>query len=473
MKRIAILFLIANMLMLAACGSSEEEEVDTSVIALAEGSDYSFLNGMEDGNIYVLHNDNTFEPIIFNNATFNYGSLPSSPNPNRIIWFKEDFKDIPTLHARDGDKLVLYSTSSVNEKIGLERFEDIGVSVGLCHLKISASGKCTCSTRVDDKCSYPGSDADAILNFINSNVIIDSIQGIPIRQKPEKVEEENQVTYDGSKNKSITKYGTITGLLEDNYYDLLIYDGTIKNTIKLKSDVHIMGSCQIFSGMNFHFLDDYIIEYELPQGLHTGYYNIQGMGLFRYIAKEDTFSSTTDYNIGIAEEKVAEKEDSDEGKQMVDVDKSKTIYGDSSDIDEAKAAAKEATEKLELDDTEDKSDTKDTDNTDKDEETKTEDNEPDVQEETYEITAGDTYIRFQVSLSGDEDAVNAASGEITSPDGTTTPLNRVKTTGDLYADIYSESGGQFKIVLNNAKDLSPDISATTISESEVKNGDIE
>ncbi len=455
MRKIAILLALSMMLTaFTACGSSDENLTDTLV--LNEDDPYYFLNGMIDGELYVLHGDNTYSPAVFNAATFKWGSIPDSANTGRVIWFKEDFNDIPTFY--DGsDKLVMYTRNPVTEKIVLERFKDLGISVGICGMKPLDSGKYSLSTDPDDNNTYPGSDADEILNFRNETVIIDTVQGIKMRTDERlKLNEEQNVVYSDAQTKGVTEYGTITNLAPNNYFDIDIYDGSEKVPLKLYSDTHILGSCTLTKGLNYHFTDNYLQEFELPKDLQTGYYTINSLGIFRYIKAGDTYSMNTDYNVGINEDnaqykQAKEKADEEYISKYVEPEQSQTIYGSSKKTDIIEAANERIEEQGDI----------------------PEEPEEDIVSFSYEIDAQDVFVRFFIEMeAGPEETANARA-TITTPNGVAIDMSRVKSTGSLYSDVYVETGGEFTVTMHDMSSYNPSTKVDVIDESEVRTGDIE
>lgn len=51
----------------------------------------------------------------------------------------------------------------------------------------------------------------------------------------------------------------------------------------------------------YAFIGANIIKITLPDYLKSGYYNINGAGIFRYIAEGDTYDSSTNFNEPIIE----------------------------------------------------------------------------------------------------------------------------------------------------------------------------
>lgn len=440
-KLVITTIMTALLLSLTACGSDEEmtNRIQTS------DAESAYLNGIEEGGLYVLHKDGIYEPTVFNNATFTRGETTSMPSTKRVVWFKEDFENIPTVYEGT-DKLVFYSSTSAYEEIILERYKDLGITVGICGLGALESGKYSIKTNAGENNTFPNSDADAILNFQSESLIVDNVQGIPLRTDEYlKINKEKNIDYENTKG--VTEYGTITNLEPRKYYNFDFYEGTRKNGIKLLSDVHALGSCTIFKGLNYHFTDDYLQEFELPDGLKTGYYSINALGVFRYIANGDAYTTTTDYNVGIEEENNGDAYKEEEEEEVYTRPHEESIVEGTSRKDEIVEKANEQIVPEEKP-------------------------QRDVVERKYDVETSEAYVRFILTLA--TEAVNDTSthATITTSGGVELDMYRINTTGSFYLDTYIDTPGQFTITMENMSKYDPGLQIKEIDESEVRNGEI-
>lgn len=288
-KRIAMaLCILLSITTITGCGGDKEDSSKN------ENSTASYLKDMKAGEFYVLHGnaDGTVscDQVYFGAATFDKGDAVDSYNDKRVMWFKEDFSKIPTLYA--GDQLVMYSNDVFKESFRFERFEDYGYTIGFCGLKATESNRYSVSTDPDERCTYPEGDTDVILTYSSSSVIIDKIGGKEIRN------EDKSPTSNGLNTDWVTRSGTIRGLTQDAIFETDIYEGTVLHPgLKFKADVKAMGSCEVVKSTNFSFEEqNNIITLEIPGDFNTGYYCIEGMGMFRYI-KGDSYSASTNFNV--------------------------------------------------------------------------------------------------------------------------------------------------------------------------------
>ena len=281
---------ISILMTLSACGSSQDEfdefnleqEVDEDTIEGFYETDAE--SELEDGMFYVRHANGKNEPVYFGNATFSSGKTSSEADDGRVMWFKDDFENIPTLY--EGDSLIYYTKEVLNEKFNYERFEDLGYSLGLCGLKETKSKRFEVSTNVEDNCTYPNGDTDAILSLENEIVLLDSIGGTPLR-----------ATTDEAKNYSyLTRVGSLSHLQKDNKYNVTIYEGTIRHEYTFTADVKILGSMDVYETYDYVFRTDNVMQLQIPEHFHSGYYLINGIGLFRYVVGNE-YTETTDFNV--------------------------------------------------------------------------------------------------------------------------------------------------------------------------------
>lgn len=433
------------MLFITGCG--EEENVNAINVYDAE---HSFLNGLVDGQYYVRHKNNTFEPIIFNAATFNYGDKTTGASTNRIMWFRDDFETIPTFDYNKGDTLIYYSSAEITEEYQLERFKDLGISVGICNIRPTVSGKYTVSTSPNDQNTFPNSDADEILKYNNSYLIIDKVQEIDVRDGDNlEINPEERVDY--TKTMKITEYGTFDSLKKNAYYDFDIYSGSQKSILKLKADVHILGSCDVIKNINYHFTDDYLVNIEIPQNTVTGYYNINGLGVFRYIGIGDTYTANTDYNKNIfseEEKKAAAEEEKTFEDELTTTEGSLVVGSDTKSIEEMR---EEVVDNAETEAFIPKEDIK-------------------RQQMDIQNAEGQT-IRFMVRLEGSDpfDYENV-SALIQHPSGYY--INTQKTyEGNLYADVFIDTDGVYTVIVENAGSLVVDVKGEILDYG-TENGDV-
>lgn len=288
---------------------------------------------LESGMFYVKHSNNECEPVYFGEANFDVG-LTSEKNDG-VMWFKEDFNNIPTLFA--GDSLIYYTTEELNEQFIFLRFEDFGYSIGVCGLKPTETNRYTISTDVADECTYPDGDTDAILYMENDKVIFESIGTVPLRYN----EEFEQLDIKEIKGIYVSRVGTILNLAKNKRYDAVLYSGTVEHDCVFTSDVRILGFMEKSKTLNYVFeKDKNIITIDIPDGYQNGYYLINGVGMFRYVNGTE-YSELTDFNVPNPEE-VIDVKAINENKPEKAVEFNEQTMEQSSEIYDLKNEAKQS-----------------------------------------------------------------------------------------------------------------------------------
>lgn len=194
---------------------------------------------------------------------------------NHTIWFTSTNDiDIPTLY--EGDKLLYISSTSVPYKgIEWERFADYGYTIGVANLEGDDSGHYRIINSDGDGYKgyvYSDSDVNELNQYLTvSNLFIDKIGGKKIRDT------------------SISEGGTILNLTKDKSYVCEWYTGTYYQDFKMKANIHTFSHLEEFTTYQYDFLHSNCIEIIIPDWLKTGYYYIDGIGMFRYVTSEDNY----------------------------------------------------------------------------------------------------------------------------------------------------------------------------------------
>ncbi len=264
---------------ITACGG---ETVTTAGDVV--GDKKSYISALENGVYYVRDQENNCTPVYFGNGTFSSGSRNETPDDKRVLWYKKDFEEIPTLYK--GDSLIMFTTDEINEKMNFERFEIYGYTIGLCGMEELPSGRYKISTETDSNCTYPNGDTDEIIKLTNDSVILESIGGEKVR---------NTDDDEGTSNTFLTRSGTIKGLEQDKSYAVEIYEGTVYHNYTFKADVMALGSMETCYHYNYTFETENLINIHIPEFFNSGYYLINGAGLFRYV-NGSSYDASTQFN---------------------------------------------------------------------------------------------------------------------------------------------------------------------------------
>ena len=119
------------ILTLSSCSVFKRDEptevVDNSVVVVNDIEDLSedsFYVGKQNGKFYKLY---------MNTGSFVPQRGMNSVTPTNVMWFKEDYKKIPTM--RQGDYIVYHSSSLLKQDLAVNRLYDLGYTIGIAGLK--------------------------------------------------------------------------------------------------------------------------------------------------------------------------------------------------------------------------------------------------------------------------------------------------------------------------------------------------
>lgn len=290
MKRkllISLVALICASALITACSSEEEYgledyNIEKSVEESNKKQNIDYSKILEDSQYYIRHSDGTCEKLYFGESTYSKDKKTSKASNKRITWYGSDYDKIPTFY--DGDELIFYSSSQVPEVLYYERFRDYGISFGLCQMETDKNGRITISTNIDDQTTYPGSEGDKLLLLKNKDIVIDAIGGVDVTA--------NNLTDIGSFDIDLDDKTNFNKL-----FTFTVYDGTIKHELDIAYNIKILASMDVRKSADFDFDDGNIIKINIPQEFNTGFYNINGNGMFRYIKGSSYDEYGTDFNI--------------------------------------------------------------------------------------------------------------------------------------------------------------------------------
>ena len=260
---------------------------------------------LEENHLYVWNNDGKTdlrkalgkdEALVFNECPagdINYeadddDALSQSTN---MVWFLDDAdEDIPTLYA--GDSLLYVSSTQTPDPIEIVRYADYGYTLGIGNLTTeNNNGHYFIPYSDSDETDYTtyidmNSDAGSVAVFDGIvNLYLDKVGDMQINAD------------------SVTQGGTVVGLKRNGEYKCEFYTGSYYQDFKLTANVHAFGYLENYTTYQYDFLHSSCIEIELPGYLKTGYYYINGLGMFRYVSDKDkkayngkAYDSNIDWN---------------------------------------------------------------------------------------------------------------------------------------------------------------------------------
>lgn len=262
-----------------------------SGVTSGEPLSYSDVNDLKSGKAYVWHHDggdikkdlkgdagkDVYFTCITGDINFKNHETEEEVNYPRSIWVSpKDDKNIPTMTSYD--KLIYVSSTEVPEEIIFERFADYGYTIGVSNLMEDGGGHYYIK--------FSDADNDDYKYFIDMNSdakVLSELQSITklyLDQAGDvKVNED-----------SVSDGGTVDGLPKDKTITCEFYTGTYYQDFNLTADIHSFGSMERFISHDYEFMHSNFIVIDIPEYLKSGYYFVNGVGLFRYVSDQDKAS---------------------------------------------------------------------------------------------------------------------------------------------------------------------------------------
>ena len=288
-------FLIAiALVVLLAAGTVAAKFMGIDLLVTVSGeaekqpNTVSAVNDLKSGKAYVWHHEggdveedlrkgageNVFFTCITGDINFKGEELGEEIEYPRSIWIDSDTDDqIPTVVS--GDKLIYVSSTEVPQEIVFERFADYGYSIGISNMEADLGGHYYLTFADVDEDDYKyfidmNSDASQLAELTAiTRLYLDKVGDI-------KVDEE-----------SVSDGGTVLSLMKDKVYTCEFYTGTYYQDFNLTANIHCFGSMERFVSYDYEFMHSNFIVIDIPEYLKSGYYFINGVGLFRYVTDED------------------------------------------------------------------------------------------------------------------------------------------------------------------------------------------
>lgn len=286
MKRvIAILSLVIMCFSMTGCSVFE------TLGGLSEDKPVSFadIDDLESGKAYVWHDDSVdnikddlkkvpdhdvFFTCITGDINFKGEETAETYQTPRSIWIDSNTdSQIPTVTSKD--KLIYISETTVPESIIFERFADYGYTIGVSNMVADGGDHYYIVYAESDEDDYKKyvdvkSDASALAEFSTiTRLYLDKVGDT-------RVDSDN-----------VSDGGTVLGLKKDESYICEFYTGTFYQDFKLKANIHSFGSFERFVSYDYEFLHSNCISITIPNYFVSGYYFVNGVGLFRYVSDAD------------------------------------------------------------------------------------------------------------------------------------------------------------------------------------------
>ncbi len=253
-KKLIPTILFSLLILLCGCGNVEifvQPEPDHVV----EISDSQMKT-----EIYYVKNGTKFAKVYLPKG--NVKGEVKSVKPSRVLYFTGDEKMLPT-HYRG--ELIAYASAKADlDNICLERFKDMGYSIGIYGGEMQEDGYYHISVR---KNLAEQSDAkDVFSKVVSDEIRITTVGGSPV----------GELIDAGS--------GIITGLEKGKVYTVEFYSGTYFYRQNFTADTHFLRAFEVYN-YGKESIDDTTHGYmcfNTPEDLKSGYYLVNGQGLFLY-----------------------------------------------------------------------------------------------------------------------------------------------------------------------------------------------
>lgn len=184
-------------------------------------------------------------------------------------------KKVPTYYK--GELIAYASKKNTIDDVKLERYSDTGYSIGIHGAEWNEDGYITFSLNQD---TVKKSDADVKFKNNRSNdIMIEAVNG-------------QSVSGD-----MINKAGVFVGFEEGKDYEITFWAGTYYGKTIVKADTHFYQSFEAYTLTDHEITKNGYIAVRVPEDLKSGYYMVDGEGLFRYIEGEKgTDLASVNYN---------------------------------------------------------------------------------------------------------------------------------------------------------------------------------
>jgi hypothetical protein len=284
MKIVSVLMISLMAASLGGCGFFDT----LGGLNSGKATSYSDVSDLESGKAYVWHHEgadikddlssdvgkDVFFTCITGDYNFKNKELEEVTEYPRSIWIDSNTdSDIPTVTS--SDCLIYVSSTEVPSSIVFERFADYGYTIGVSNMEADQGGHyyLIYSDVYEDEYKYyidTKSDAAQLTDIeIITKLYLDKVGST-------KVDEKN-----------VSDGGTVLGLKKDKTYTCEFYTGTYYQDYNLTANIHSFGSLERFVSYDYEFMHSNFIVIQIPEYFRSGYYFVNGVGLFRYVSDAD------------------------------------------------------------------------------------------------------------------------------------------------------------------------------------------
>lgn len=252
---ISFLLTMAITTALVGCGSQKVEDTTST------NGPYS-IDQIQSG-LYIMTGDGKFYTP--DTSGQNFTNEVTSSDPRRIIYSYEDNKEIPTLYA--DDKLVYFTSGTIPDNFGVEKFRDAGYTFGLYGISKNSGGEYTFNA----SSFIPESTLEQSFNGYISDGEFGTL--LSVDEKPVDVD-------------NLSVAGTYKCSKKDQKVKLSFMKGTFYNEVEAFADEHVWYSAETSNVLSYETTKNGFIVLNLPDGLEDGdFISVMNTGLIQISGK--------------------------------------------------------------------------------------------------------------------------------------------------------------------------------------------
>lgn len=252
---LSLLLIVSIATAAVGCGSQKSDDAANS------NGPYS-IDQIQSG-LYIMTGDGKFYTP--DTSGQNFTNEVTSSDPRRIIYSYEDNKEIPIMYK--DDKLVYFTSGTIPDNFGVEKFRDVGYTFGLYGISKNSGGEYTFNA----SSFIPNSTLEQSFN----GYISDGDLGIllSVDEKPVDVDD-------------LSIAGTYKCSKKDQKVKLAFMKGTFYNEVEAFADEHVWYSAETSNVLSYETTKNGFIVLNLPDGLKDGdYISVMNTGLIQVSSK--------------------------------------------------------------------------------------------------------------------------------------------------------------------------------------------
>jgi len=275
---VVVMFTFSGCSLETLASSSYDDTYELSdVKELKSGCGYVWNPATDESifeDIKTVNEKPVFFKITLGDYNFKGDELSDTGEYPRTVWMNEENdKRIPTVTSKD--HLLYISDTQVPTEIVFERFGDYGYTIGVANLVADGGDHyyIPYAEEAEEEYKYyidMESDAVDLCEFTTiTRLYLDKVGDVVVNKD------------------SVSDGGTVLGLEKGKDYVCEFYTGTYYQDFLLRANIHTFCSFERFVSYDFKFLHSTCISITIPEYLKSGYYVVNGVGLFRYVADSD------------------------------------------------------------------------------------------------------------------------------------------------------------------------------------------